>query len=180
MRAGAAPLAMASRTALARAITRASGSALGAEVTTCQPSSFVQVCHCGASAGSTTAIAGVCAWAGSALIMTQAAANALGQLFNFIRLLEAPHRNHVCLVLLQLHLQVLGEVDQLGGVLDVLFPFLFEDLGARRLAVGELDIAGRGGRAAAGLSEREPGRRNERERRRAAHNRSSHFGTYRL
>src|SRR4051812_17934578 len=111
MRAGSAPCAMASRTALASERTRASGSAAGAPVTTRQPRSLVQVCHCGASAGSTSAIAGVWPWAGRALIMAQTAANAFGQLLDFIGLLQAPHRNDVSLVLFQLLLKVLGKFD---------------------------------------------------------------------
>src|SRR6185295_13797028 len=105
MRAGSAdPLWIALSTAVARAFTRESMSAGGVPVAviTCQPSSRVQFCQVGASAGSISAIAGafVCAardGQSSRLIVTQARANSFGQFLDVIGLLKGRHGEHVAI-----------------------------------------------------------------------------------
>src|SRR3954453_9208773 len=99
------------------------GAASGAMIR--QPSSCVQLCHCAASAGSTSAIAGDFA-AGcpssappSRLIVAQTRANPLGQFLDIIGLLQGCHREHEAIVLLQIDLELVRKLRQLGGVLDV-------------------------------------------------------------
>src|SRR4051794_12812555 len=110
---------MASRTAAARASTRASAVAAGGPANTRQPPSFAQVCHCAASAPSTRAIAGICAIAApqsSRLEMAHTAPDALDQFFDLIGFLEGCQREDVGLVLLDILLQVFRKVDQLRRV----------------------------------------------------------------
>src|ERR1041385_6083862 len=150
MRAGSAvPALMAASTLAASACTRASMLVLAAAsgARTCQPISCVQVCHWAASAGSMSAMAGGfgdgagCAEAANVTsrLMTQTAANALGQLFDVIGLFDGGHGDDVTVVLLQVEFQLLGEIRELGGVFHVLLIFGSEDLVFLRLAVGEND-----------------------------------------
>src|SRR4051812_45245304 len=110
MRAGSAPALMASRTAAARVSARASisfASAGGAMMR--QPASIDQVCHCGASAGSTSAIEGVWAdaAAASARLMPQTRANAFRQFLDLIGFLDGRQRKDVGFVLFDILLEVL-------------------------------------------------------------------------
>src|ERR1035438_6882430 len=124
------PLWIALPTAAASARRRESMSGAGtpAAAITCQPASRVQFCHCAASPGSSSATAGVlvrvvCPASGqtsSRLIVAQARPNSFGQFLDVIYLLERRHGENVAIVLLQLALQLFGQVRQLGGILQVL------------------------------------------------------------
>src|SRR5437899_982153 len=118
---------MAACTAPTSACTRISMLGLGepSGTITRQPSSLVQFCHCTGSAASSRATAGAldgCAASGqsSRLIVAQASANPFGQFFNVIRFLDGRHGDHVAVVLLQIDFQLIGEIRQLGGVLQIL------------------------------------------------------------
>src|SRR5215831_4243486 len=104
MRSGSTPDFTASCTAATSDCTRPSGFAAAAPATTRQPESFAHVCHCAASSGSTTAMAGLCAAAtdASRLIVTHARADLPGQLFDIIGLLQRGDRKNEAIVLLQL------------------------------------------------------------------------------
>src|SRR5580700_396819 len=63
-----------------------------------------------------------------ALSAPQAGADTFGQFLNFFRLLEAGEREHVPIVLFQLLLQPLGQLDELGGILQVPLVVRLQDL----------------------------------------------------
>src|SRR6516164_10622702 len=117
---------MAPRTAAASDSTRASALSAGAPVTTRQPVALAHSCHCGASPGSTSARTGAgstaAAWK-TRLVMPKAVANAFRQLLDLIGLFQARHRQDVRFVLLQFLLEILGELHDLGGILDILLAF---------------------------------------------------------
>src|SRR5580693_292521 len=108
----AAPSLIAACAAAATASTRTSALAPLGTVGTinCQPSSCVHLRHCGASAGSTSAIAGLggCAAAlHASRLMAQTAADFLDQLLNVVGLLQGGDGKNECIVLLQVLLQLL-------------------------------------------------------------------------
>src|ERR1017187_8978613 len=161
-RAGSAePLCIALSTAAASARRRESMSGAGtpAAAITCQPASRVQSCHCTVSLGSSSATAGVFVWAAgvfvwaagglfcpasgqprSRLIVAQARTNSFGQFLDIICLLERRHGENVAIVVLQLHLQLFGQIRQFGGILQVLLVLGLEDFFFLRLAVGQKDV----------------------------------------
>src|ERR1035441_7194571 len=144
------PLCIALSTAAASARKRESMSGAGtpAAAITCQPASRVQFCHCTVSPGSSSATAGVfvrvgCAASGqtrSRLIVAQARTNSFGQFLDVICPFERRHGENVAIVLLQLDLQLFGQVRQLGGILQVLLVLGLEDFFFLRLAVGQEDV----------------------------------------
>src|ERR1017187_10203331 len=148
------PLCIALSTAAASARRRESMSGPGtpAAAITCQPASRVQFCHCRVSLGSSSATAGVFVWAAgglfcpasgqprSRLIVAQARTNSFGQFLDIICLLERRHGENVAIVLLQLHLQLFGQIRQFGGILQVLLVLGLEDFFFLRLAVGQNDV----------------------------------------
>src|ERR1039457_3843720 len=144
------PLWIALSTAAASACTRESMSGAGtpAAAIACQPASRVQFCHCARSPGSSSATAGVfvrvvCPASGqtsSRLIVAQARPNSFGQFLNVICFFERRHGENVAIVLLQLDLQLFGQVRQFGGILQVLLVLGLEDFFFLRLAVGQEDV----------------------------------------
>src|ERR1035441_7479473 len=148
---------MALSTAAASARTRESmsGAPVPGGAITCQPGSRVQPRHWTASSASSSAMAGVLLWAAggwvcaacaasgqprSRLIVAQARTNSFGQFLDVIGFLERRHGENVAIVLLQLHLQLFGQVRQFGGILQVLLVLGLEDFFFLRLAVGQNDV----------------------------------------
>src|SRR5215472_18777791 len=85
------------------------------------------------------------------LIATQARANALGELFDVIGLLDSAHRDDVAIVLFEIDLELFGKLGKLSGVFQVGFVLGFEDFVALEFAVGQALFGRRSGiRAALG------------------------------
>jgi hypothetical protein len=112
---------------------------------TCQPTLFVQVCHCAASAASINAMAGVLVWAGASAqasrLMPHTRTDLLDQFFDIIRFLDCAHGKHESIVLFEIGFEILRQFHQAGRVLEILLVFRFEDFVALRFAIGQFDIA---------------------------------------
>src|SRR5215831_15344856 len=105
-----------------------------------QPGWVAAFCHCSASAESSRAIAGAgCARTAVAARLTaaQARADLLNQLFDVIRLFQSRQRENEPVVLFEILLQLLGQVNQQCGVLQVLLVLGLEEFLSLRFAVGE-------------------------------------------
>src|SRR5438105_2484505 len=149
-----------------------------AGVASCQPSPWETDCHCLGSPFGTTSSGDLAkAAAPQNALMMQARTNFLGKLLNFFRLLNGGEREHEAVVLFQVSLQLLGQVDERGGVLQRLLVFGFKDFILLRLTVGQTGVAIYGRRLAivarGGLeSQREQWRQYGESTQNAFHNRT--------
>ena len=69
--------------------------------------------------------------------MYQPGVYAFGQLLDFLGLFQARDRQHVAIVLLQFLLQLFGQLDKLGRVLQVLFVIGLQHFFLLRFPVGK-------------------------------------------
>src|SRR5579863_7124680 len=136
---------MASAAAAARDCARVSTPAFGSSggAITSQSRAFTRICHCPASAGSGSTMAGCLAGAGwaiagvitSRLIMAQAAADFLGEFLNVFGLLDGRQGDYETVVLLQFLLHLLRQLGKLGRILEILLVLRLENLVLLQLAV---------------------------------------------
>ena len=88
------------------------------------------------------------AWRINALRVTQSvffqpAPNCLGQLFDFIKLLQGLQRHHVAIVFFQILADFFGQFCHRRRIFEVFLVLYFEDLIVLRFSVGKLDVRAR-------------------------------------